>query len=219
MSKNVLFHSEYCFFSKDVMSLLTKKNLLPVFTLICVDSYRNQLPAFVRSVPTIFTLDRRVLEGQAALDFVDLMHQSRRMPHFQATAMQPLAHAHGHGLAQPQPHAQPHVLTQAQPSSQPFKDNDAPMECSSASPWSESYSFLEPSDNLMENGSFSGVTDDTRIQCVPENSDRKNASAGSMQAQQATPLSNYMACRDSDTEILRTQQLAGQGPGGNCMRR
>lgn len=177
MSKNVLFYSEYCFFSKDVMALLTRKNLSPVFTLICVDSYRNQLPAFVRSVPTIFTPDRRVLEGQAALDFVDQMHLSRRAPSDATT-----------------------------------RTEDAPMECSSASPWSESYSFLEPGDNLIENSSFSGVTDNTRIQCLPETNDRKGASGGNKPvSDRPSPLSNYMAGRDSDTELLRTQQLSGQG--------
>lgn len=205
MSKNVLFYSEYCFFSKDVMALLTKKNLASVFTLICVDSHRNQLPVFVQSVPTIFTSDRRVLTGQTALDFVDMMHLNRRTPHNgQAQAQQARSQAQ-----------QVHPSMQAR---QVQDDEDAPMECISASSWSEKFSFLEPGDNTNETGTFSGVLDDTRIQCVPENSDRKGGSGGNKAvSDRPTPLSNYMAGRDSDTELLRTQQLAGQGPGGNVM--
>lgn len=76
MAPNILFYSDYCFFSKDVMSLITKKNLVQLFLMVCVDAYRDQLPAFVQSVPTIFTHDRRVLEGESAHNYVDLMQAS-----------------------------------------------------------------------------------------------------------------------------------------------
>lgn len=181
-SRNVLFYSEYCFFSKDVLALITKKNMSAHFLLVCVDAYRNQLPAFVKSVPTILTHDRQVMEGATAHDFVDMM----------------------------------------QPSCPSSGSDGNPLECSTSSSWSETYSFLEPTENTNESGVFSGIHEDMGIQCVPENNDRKGgggnnnggngSGSGGGHREKPTPLSNYMANRDNDTQLLRAQQL-GQAHG------
>lgn len=192
-SRSVLFYSEYCTFSKEVLNLVTKKNASTLFLLVCVDSYRSQLPAFVRSVPTILTHDRRVLEGDSALAFVDMIQGVHP----------PGQLAQGKGRRSPQPQG---------------TDADGPMESSMmTSAWSESYSFLEPSDNdRSELGAFSGLTDDNNIRCVPESNDRKGGGGSSARenVQAATPYSNYLANRDSDTEVLRSHQLSKSSTQG-----
>lgn len=193
MSRNVLFYSEYCFFSKDVLALITKKNMTALFLLVCVDAYRSQLPAFVQSVPTIFTHDHRVLEGQSTLDFIDMLRPS-----------------HGTGSSD---------CGAASLTHDPLGDDYCPMECAA---WSDGYSFLEPGDNTGANGmgAFSAVMDNANIECVPENSNRKaqGKDPAMQQSEKGTPLSNYIASRDNDTKMLRSQQL-GAGALGQQLHR
>lgn len=183
MSRNVLFYSEYCFFSKDVLALITKKNMTALFMIVCVDAYRDQLPAFVQSVPTIFTHDRRVLEGQSTLDFIDMLRPAS---------------------------ASVNASSSASASTENTGEDYHPMECAA---WSDGYSFLEPGDNSNAHGTFSGLLEDTSIQCVPENNNRKAAGGDReqlmLQSQQGTPLAKYIANRDNDTQLLRSKQLGG----------
>lgn len=172
--RNVLFFSEFCFFSKDAVALVTKKNVSASFLMVCVDSYRTMLPAFVRSVPTIFTHDRRVLEGELALQFVEAMSEVR----------DDSADAGG----------------------------NTPVEhCPQGSSWSEGFSFLEPSEHPTGMSAFSGLTEDSRIQCVPDDagdpSAPSSASASGSRLKSSSPLAAYMSVRDSDTESLRKNQL------------
>jgi hypothetical protein len=53
MEKFVLFYSNYCGFSKQVVSEINKKNIRPMFVFICVDQNKYSLPDFVTHVPII----------------------------------------------------------------------------------------------------------------------------------------------------------------------
>lgn len=167
------------------MALITKKNVSALFLLVCVDSYRNQLPAFVNSVPTIFTVDRRVLEGGAAHDFVDALRPLQDMNATQKTAP-----------------------ANASSPSQPHINDGIPTEtCSAESSWSEGYSFLEPSEHSTSLGAFSGVADNSRIQCIPDNTEDNPFASTQKKGAIPSQLSSYMTTRDNDTECLRKKQL------------
>jgi hypothetical protein len=53
MEKFVLFYSNYCGFSKQVVSEINKKNIRSMFVFICVDQNKYSLPDFVTHVPII----------------------------------------------------------------------------------------------------------------------------------------------------------------------
>ena len=72
MERHVLFYSNYCDYSRDVLATVVQKGLRHLFVLVCVDKRSAlQLPDFVDRVPLIFTIDRRVLSDDAVGAFVD----------------------------------------------------------------------------------------------------------------------------------------------------
>lgn len=48
----ILFFSNYCAYSKEVLTVITRKNIRNAFVLICIDSVQN-IPPFVDRVPLI----------------------------------------------------------------------------------------------------------------------------------------------------------------------
>ena len=72
MERHVLFYSNYCDYSRDVLGTVVQKGLRHLFVLVCVDKRSAlQLPDFVDRVPLIFTIDRRVLSDDAVGAFID----------------------------------------------------------------------------------------------------------------------------------------------------
>jgi len=55
LTKDVLFYSNYCLFSKDVLSRIMKLNVKQHVVLVCVDVYKSKLPPTLRVVPTLMT--------------------------------------------------------------------------------------------------------------------------------------------------------------------
>lgn len=197
MTRHVFFYSEFCQFSKDVMALITKKNVSTLFLPVCVDTYREMLPVFVHSVPTIFTHDKRVLEGQAAYDLIDNMQQARDSV---------ACGAEGSGL--------PIECSTHDLSGSSWSDGFAFLEPS-------------PSQSMgLSSGmsAFSGLNENTSIPLVPETSNGKDDRNGMGNGQGQGPgqgqgsgyggtsaLEAFTSKRDSETAVLRQNQL-GSGP-------
>lgn len=55
--KDLIFYSNYCEYSKEVLTMLTKRNLRSKFLLICIDNGKYKIPPIITSVPTILTSD------------------------------------------------------------------------------------------------------------------------------------------------------------------
>ena len=55
LTKDVLFYSNYCLFSKDVLSRIMKLNVKQHVVLVCVDVYKSKLPPTLRVVATLMT--------------------------------------------------------------------------------------------------------------------------------------------------------------------
>ena len=92
MHRHVLFYSNYCSYSKEIINSILQKNLRHLFVLVCVDNKRAavQLPDFVDRVPLVFTVDRRILTDDAVQAFIDNMAQyfSGAYPHSSHHAQQ-----------------------------------------------------------------------------------------------------------------------------------
>lgn len=57
-NKDLLFYSNFCDFSKEVVTLVTKKNLRPSLLLICIDTGKYQIPPCITCVPSLLTASR-----------------------------------------------------------------------------------------------------------------------------------------------------------------
>jgi len=76
-NKCILFYSKKCEFCQKLLQLGEKKNRLDSYVLINVDNkgqYEYPIPKFVTMVPTILTLDKRVLTGQTAMLYMDTIN-------------------------------------------------------------------------------------------------------------------------------------------------
>lgn len=59
MSKDIIFFSNYCRYSKEVLTEITKSKLNDLLTFICVDDKNIQLPPFLTAVPTIYIANEK----------------------------------------------------------------------------------------------------------------------------------------------------------------
>ena len=71
LQKDVLFYSNYCDYSKEILGIITKKNIRNDFVLVCVDSRTHQLPPFVDRVPLVFSKDKQIIVDEAITEYVD----------------------------------------------------------------------------------------------------------------------------------------------------
>lgn len=62
-NKDLVFYSNYCEHSKNLINLLIKKNLRDSFILICIDKQGLQIPSFIDRVPSILTIKRELYTG------------------------------------------------------------------------------------------------------------------------------------------------------------
>ena len=54
MDKNILFYSNYCSYSKEIVSNFSKAGLQKELVFICVDDRNIRLPKFITVVPTLY---------------------------------------------------------------------------------------------------------------------------------------------------------------------
>lgn len=60
LNRYALFFSNYCNFSKEVISIITRKNIRNAFVFICIDTYTTRpLPDFVDRVPLVTCLSTK----------------------------------------------------------------------------------------------------------------------------------------------------------------
>lgn len=75
MDKHVLFYSNFCEFSKEVIRDMTKKDLRSKFVLICIDDKKHPLPDVVDRVPMIISNTRSVFIEDDIGNFLNLLRQ------------------------------------------------------------------------------------------------------------------------------------------------
>lgn len=189
MSQHVLFYSDLCGFSSQVLNLITRKNISSSFLFVNVDVHRSELPCGVERVPTVRTNDRRHLEGQAVFDLIESMQMARNVgsmgtPTSRGTFPEPEA-----GASTP-------------------TDYDG-------GGGSEGYSFIQPGQQV--DGPFAGIRDDLSIYCAPDDSRTGGASgsgSGSGYNDADDPKTQaenkFLAQREIDDKIIFGKKQAGQ---------
>lgn len=66
-SKDLLFYSNFCDFSKEVVTQVTKKNLRHHVLLVCIDGGKYQIPSCISCVPSLLTANRDMVYVEKAL--------------------------------------------------------------------------------------------------------------------------------------------------------
>lgn len=74
-NKHLLFFSNYCNFSKEAMTVITKQNLKKHFMFINVDSNREKLPVFVDRVPLVYTSKKEIVTDSGVFEFIDFLYK------------------------------------------------------------------------------------------------------------------------------------------------
>ena len=59
MSKDIVFFSNFCDYSKEVIQKINNTPLKDQITLVCVDDKNIQLPDFIQAVPTVFLINEK----------------------------------------------------------------------------------------------------------------------------------------------------------------
>jgi len=61
MGKDIIFFSNYCEYSKEILGKLQEANLLEAMVKVCVDDRNIKLPQFITAVPTIYLMDKKAI--------------------------------------------------------------------------------------------------------------------------------------------------------------
>ena len=96
-NRPVLFHSSHCPYSKKVMNFIAQNDMTSSFTLFSVDTHRNQIPRFVRSVPTMLLPDMRMLVDEAVWEYIKRLADVRKAKKQQVAEVSPFQLGGGFG--------------------------------------------------------------------------------------------------------------------------
>lgn len=72
--KDVLFFSNFCEYSTEILNLIVKKNAKPDFVMVCVDSNKYQLPNFVDRVPLIYTKNDELVYDDSIIKYLEMLY-------------------------------------------------------------------------------------------------------------------------------------------------
>jgi hypothetical protein len=62
MNQDIIFYSNYCKFSQDLIKYITKQDLKNMFVFVCVDKNKHKIPNQVDRVPALFLArEKRIL--------------------------------------------------------------------------------------------------------------------------------------------------------------
>ena len=71
MKKDILFYSNFCTYSKEVINSISKTPLNDAMLFVCVDDDNIQLPPFITSVPTIYLInDKKIVVDEAIPEWI-----------------------------------------------------------------------------------------------------------------------------------------------------
>ena len=71
-TKDILFYSNFCNYSKDVINIITKHNIRNQFMFVCVDNKKYNIPEFIDRVPSILKLSGEVFMDEHINNYLEL---------------------------------------------------------------------------------------------------------------------------------------------------
>ena len=193
LSKNhVLFYSEKCHHSKEIIDLISKTSFKNTFIKIKVDYNRN-LPKSIKTVPTIIVpTHNEPLAGNSAFMWINTMSNKGQS--------QQLGQGSNPGQSTHQGQGQGHVT-----GSQTNNDDDiSPFFASEMnSKFSDNFSFIDNTDPLSHQFSFLNPNEGTPT--MPNNNTRQESSGDSRQDARVNTMDNdyenLMQQRNNDLSV------------------
>jgi len=83
MKKDILFYSNYCTYSKEIVNNVSKTPLNDKMLFVCVDDNNIQLPPFVTSVPTIYLInDKKIVTDESIPEWIKEQLSYTKGPEF-----------------------------------------------------------------------------------------------------------------------------------------
>lgn len=73
--KDILFFSNFCKFSKDVINTITKHNLRDSFMFVCVDNKKYNIPEFIDRVPSILKKNGEVYTDEQLQGYLEMKYK------------------------------------------------------------------------------------------------------------------------------------------------
>lgn len=70
MQKDILFHSNACAFSREIIQLISNNYLKERFILVSVDNKNLKLPPFVDRVPLLYTNNKKLIADENLLNYI-----------------------------------------------------------------------------------------------------------------------------------------------------
>lgn len=67
MKKDIIFYSNFCTYSKEIINNISKTPLNDLMLFVCVDDDNIQLPPFITSVPTIYLINEKKIVVDEAI--------------------------------------------------------------------------------------------------------------------------------------------------------
>ena len=77
MEKNILFYSNLCQYSMDVVNEITKRDVRNDFVFVCIDTNRHKLPPFVVQVPMIVTPSKEIVTDDAIHQTINNIYMAK----------------------------------------------------------------------------------------------------------------------------------------------
>ena len=78
MGKDIIFFSNYCEYSKEILGKLQEANLLEAMVQVCVDDRNIKLPQFITAVPTIYLMDKKaIVKDEQIIEWVVSMSPNK----------------------------------------------------------------------------------------------------------------------------------------------
>lgn len=77
-NKNILFYSNYCSHSKNCIEMINKTNLRQQILIFCIDDNMEKIPSFIKSVPTILTPSKELIQGKQLFNYLEHIYMSNQ---------------------------------------------------------------------------------------------------------------------------------------------
>ena len=96
----MFFYSNFCDNCKDVITIITNKNLRDAFCFVCVDQAKYKLPACITHVPSIITRNKEVLKDAYVIGYLEklMSYQSKQIDDISPISMTQKAYSSSYTL-------------------------------------------------------------------------------------------------------------------------
>jgi len=219
LEKDLLFYSNYCLHSNNLINQVSKTDLHPKILYICIDDKKIKVPNFITRVPSLYIVnEKRVLVEDDINDWISSKlrrnNNSNQQQYHQQLQQQQYMQQQNQQLQQPHPSDRQQQQPNQQQSNQ---QSNGPEEISAfhmnemGSHLSNSYSFIDEENNSNMNHNFSfldGTPETNNINDSRINTPKEFNNNNSQQKSQLdTDYDKLMAARNNDSFSKGIQRI------------